>query len=146
MRCPGCDKFASLESADPEVEIQISQDKNGAMVSATVRIVRTSECCGEEMKEATFEPSAEIAAELLKDHFNPETGEPLTEDCELEIDDGEDAENTERTEGKGRGLKSFYGFQLHWSVKCGCGRDDGKTLAEGTFTDDIQASHMDELS
>ena len=116
MRCPGYNKFAPLETAEPEVEVEISQDKNGTLVSATVRIVRNSECCGEEMKEANFEPSAEVDAELLKEHFDPKTGEPLSEDCELVVE-ADDAENTERSEGTGRGMKSFYGFELHWTVK-----------------------------
>lgn len=140
-QCPSCNKLPALAMVEPEAEVEIE----GTTVRATVRIVRNSECCGEEMKEASFEPSEEIDPELLKDHFDPKTGEPLTEDCELELD-ADDAEATERSEGIGRGRKSFYGFELHWTVSCACGRDGGKTLAEGTFSDDIQASHMDEVN
>ena len=51
-------------------------------------------------------------------------------------------EVTERTEGKGRGLKTFFGVEFEVRVKCSCGEDVGSV----TLKDDIQTSSMDEMA
>src|SRR4051812_44257346 len=54
--CPSCNKFASLSPGDGEVELD---DFSAAdcEITGTVRFVLTSGCCGDEMKEYTFEVS-----------------------------------------------------------------------------------------
>jgi hypothetical protein len=138
MRCPGCNKFASLNSEEPEVN-SIDIDTNGS-ITCEVRIVRTSECCGDEMKSASFDCGESIPDEIVKKHSGKIEG---TEDDEheLEVIEG-DVEATE--EGGGRYAKSFYGFNLTFTVRCSCQKDTDPDLYEGSFDDKIAASHMDE--
>ena len=52
------------------------------------------------------------------------------------------ATGTERTEGKGRGLKTFYGIEVAVELKCTrCGVEH-----EQTFDNDEQASSFEELT
>ena len=153
MRCPSCNKFPSLETQDPEVDLDI----NGTCVTATVRLVRASECCGEECKTADFDPTDEIDFAEFAGHIDPTTGKPLEvgedeTEHELEVEEV-DVEATERVEGKGRGARTFYGFKVRFSVSCACGKGkdgkdagDDKVLYEGELEDEIQASHMEEMS
>lgn len=60
---------------------------------------------------------------------------------ELEIEE-ESSERTNRTEGKGRGRKTFYGASVEYRVNCSC---KGFEFA-GILEDDIQASGMDDLT
>lgn len=139
-RCPGCNKMASLEMADPEVELEIAD----TTVKATIRIVRNSECCGEEMKEATLEPEEEIAIEDLKGHVDEKTGEVL-EGHELDVEE-DSSEGTERTEGKGRGMRSFYGARVSYSITCSCQASGAGAICTGELEDDVQASSMEDLN
>ncbi len=145
-RCSSCNKLCALNTMDPEAEFNdVDVGEGGITVSATVRLVRESECCNEEVKETTFDPEESIDWEKLKsveEHFDTKTGEPLNDDHELLIDEG-DIEQTERSEGKGRGLKTFYGFSAGFTVRCAC--DTSKALYEGSLADDTQASHFDDL-
>lgn len=75
MRCPGCEKFVSLEMGDPEVQ-DSNVDTDGT-VTITVRIVRTCADCGEEMKEATLEMTTTPTPENLNGHVNRESKVPL---------------------------------------------------------------------
>jgi hypothetical protein len=138
-RCPGCNKFPSLETQDPEVELDVL----GTAVVGTVRLVCASVCCGEELKEATFNIEDEIDATLLEGHVG-EDGE-LLEDHELEVEE-ESSEATERVAGKGRGAKMFRGVVVRYSVRCSCQESGAKSLHDGEHSDEIQASCMDELT
>lgn len=145
-RCNSCSKLCALETQEPEVDFDHEVTEDGITVRATVRLARASECCGEEVKEANFDPEVSIRWDEMQgadNHFNTKTGEPLSDDHELDIDEG-DIEFTERSEGKGRGLKSFYGFNVNFVVRCAC--DTSKALFEGDFSDDMQASHFDEIN
>jgi hypothetical protein len=51
-----------------------------------------------------------------------------------------ECEPTSRTEGKGRGLKTFYGYHAVIRVTCACGHFE----AEGEASEDMQASCMEE--
>lgn len=62
MICPSCNKFAA-NSTDQEPEIEL-QCESGH-VTGTVRIVLTSECCGEELKEANFDVDVDLEEEIL---------------------------------------------------------------------------------
>lgn len=64
MRCPDCNKFVSLEFAEPEPEemdIDYDYDKRGPdqehvsfTVTVDVRLVRNCAYCGQELKEGTL--------------------------------------------------------------------------------------------
>lgn len=150
-RCSSCNKFTTLEFQEPEEEsfeedLQLAKDTgevNGS-VSATVRIVRNSECCGEEMKEATLEMSEEVTIghDALEDHLAEKEGGGWAwkGGCEPTVDH-EDPEQVE--EGGGRYAKSYFGASIAYRVTCGCGKGD--ELHEGTLEDKIEASGMEEI-
>jgi hypothetical protein len=148
-----------MDQSDPEVDnIEVSQD---GTVTCEVRIVLTCADCGTDLKESTLEMSAESAfAEHVADcklaakdkaaDKADEAAEKATDAPETE-DEGEDedhtpdveetgTEATSRTEGKGRGTRTFYGAHVSWKVTCSC----GEYAEEGEFSDDVQASSMDE--
>ncbi len=57
-RCPDCNKFVSLETQDPEIELEIDDDgadSTTATISGSVRVVRQCADCGTEMTEANFD-------------------------------------------------------------------------------------------
>jgi len=146
-RCSSCSKLCALNTEDPEVDFEsISVDNRGIAIKASVRLARSSECCGDEVKETTFEPETSLNwSDIpgIEKHYDTKTGEPLSDDHELDIDEG-DVNTTERSEGRGRGLKSFYGFEVGYVVRCAC--DTSEALYEGTFEDDMQASHFEEIN
>lgn len=142
-RCPSCNKFASYDEADPEVNnIEIDKDGN---ITAEVRIVNTSTCCGDELTETTFNFEETV-----------DIGEHEDEGHDLEIEEA-GAERTSKSgyyskrkkdrgtfiPAYGRYAKTFYGVELSYKVTCSCG--DGWE-SEGQFSDEIQASWMDELT
>lgn len=131
MRCPNCSKFAAYDdSTDPEVDLDYNDD---GTFSGQVRIVLTHDECGEELKEASFDFDGEVPEEILKEHRGD--GHSLS----LEAGDNE---LISRTEGRGRYMKTFYGYRAALDLSCSC-QSEGLWMTE--FTDDIQASHMDEL-
>lgn len=131
-QCPSCNKFSALEMQDAEVN---SVDLNDRTVEAEVRIVRNSECCGDEMKEYTFNSEAEIDGDLATkmnaiEEADPEAEfEPIEATCET------------IEEGGGRYAKSYYGFRLMVAIM-----HDGKELGQVELTDKVAASYMDELN
>lgn len=142
-QCPGCNKFASLETNDPEVQ-SVEIDSDG-MIEGEVKIVRVSSCCNEEMKEANFEfqidPSDEIA-----EHIESHTEAGTAYDLSVE-EDG--IEQTERmspgVDKKGKLIpfrfrKTFIGFSANFTVNCSCGFS-----ASVDYGDDLAASGFDEL-
>jgi len=131
MRCEQCAKFVSLEFADPEVD-QLEVSEEGE-VSAVLIIYRNCADCGTELKTATFEVDSDHSDEC-KDHLNKE-GE---DKHDLSI-----AENevNQIEEGGGRYAKSFFGAELAYTITCAC---DDKFSVEGTVSDKIAASAMDE--
>lgn len=61
MRCPSCNKFPALASGtEPEADLSVEEGR----ISGTVRIVLTSECCGNEIKEYCFDVEHEAEAEI----------------------------------------------------------------------------------
>ncbi len=139
-RCQSCGKLCSLETEDPDAELEIA----GTVVQATVHLVRNSACCGDEVKSADFEPEEEIDPVVFAGHLDKETLEPLEgHELEVEVDS---VEATERCEGKGRGTRTFYGFSASYEVRCSCQKVGDDPLHTGTISDEIQASHMEENS
>jgi hypothetical protein len=129
--------MAALEMQEPELDNDLEVDEDGN-VTGQIRIVRNSECCGDEMKEANFEidwsPDAEDALKL-EEHKG--------EGHSLSVDQG-DPEGTE--EGGGRYAKSFFGAQIDFSIRCECQPEGAEPLVEYTWSDKIAASEMDDLT
>ena len=142
--CPSCNKFCSLDLGDPELNDsgvdKIDETEKGVSirVHGSIRIVRSSECCGDEIKEANFdfEEDFEVA------------GHKGEEGHEFEIDDG-DLEATE--EGGSRYKKAYYGVSWSPEISCSCGEEvklvaeEGKEPGTIEFSDKVAASEMDEL-
>lgn len=134
MRCPDCNKFVPLDTdGDPEVELEA--DEVTGEVTGTVRIVNACQECGTELTESTFDVDVDFPAaeEHMKGHEDSEAHA-------LELEEPS-VDRTDRSTGKGRGTKTFYGAEADLTVKCRC----GKTWTEH-WSDDIQASHMDSLN
>jgi len=168
MRCPSCNKFPALSTdTDPEtdslepsdVEFDHDQEKTkleGTVnVTGDVRIVLTSECCGDEIKEANFSPDVHIDVKKHKDC----TCEDWTDGVELEVENAAITDRNEafQTKTAKRGLnkgtlvqvpipfryqKRFYGVEMELHIKCACGKEIGMD----TFSDEEQASAMEELN
>jgi len=131
MRCPDCEKFVSYAGEEePEQELI---ELNDGEIQAEVRIHKDCAECGSELKEATLNMQAELSAAFQAAHQGA--------GHDLQIDETPQWIATERTEGKGRGLKTFYGASAAVTVKCSCGASE-----EVAVEDDIPASTMDELS
>lgn len=165
MRCESCQKFVSNEDADPEPE-SVDDTEGGNPPTVDVRRVRVCAECGSEMKEATLtveanEPAFTVADEYRKavDEHEAEVPGDLPYDpehcparvpedgalddapaCQFEWDDVW-AENTDRSEGRGRGTKTFYGVQVTFHGTCShCG-----STASADGSDEVRAGSMDEL-
>lgn len=131
MRCDQCNKFAAYDdSTEPEVDVDLSDD---GTFSGNVRIVLTCADCSQELKDASFDFDGEVPEEIHSAHQGDEHA--------LDLEAG-DYELTSRSEGKGRYTKTFYGYRATLDLSCMC-QSEGLWTTE--FTDDIQASHMDEL-
>jgi len=131
MRCPDCNKFVSFEAAEPEMDVNIN---NGEIVG-TVQITLNCAECGLGLKGYTFDVSEQLE---LPDHKCKIEGKE--EDPEYDTE-GLDVENADRTEGKGRWMKTFYGYVIEGEVVCQCRESRIKV----EIKDDVQASAMDEM-
>lgn len=163
MRCPSCNKFATYNTSnEPEIEVQIE----GSVLSGTARIVLTSECCEEELKEATFDIEKDLEDELSHEvrkclGLLPDSDVDLEElSFEADVSSCEITERLEtektRTLKNGevrivkispRSAKTFYGFSAEITIT-GDLEKDGKKYEismQCEVSDDIQASDMDEL-
>lgn len=135
MRCPDCNKFAAYgDSTEPEVDVDLNDDGN---YTGQVRIVLTHDECGTELKEASFDFEGELPEVIVAEHKGD--GHSLS----LEAEGGE---LTSRGEGAGRYMKTFYGYDIAVELTCDCQDRGADSLWTQSFTDDIQASHMDELT
>jgi len=135
-QCPGCNRFASLEPSDPEADVEL----DGLTVHATIRITCMSECCNEEMKEATLEPSQELDAKHFVGHVDA-AGEPISEDHELEIEET-DVESYERTSKRDKSFCARVGF----AVRCICQERNAEPLYEGVFEEEVPSNEMEACS
>jgi len=136
-RCPSCNKFAALDtSEDPEVSLEIDEE---GTISGDVRIANKCEEDGEELAEANF--SIELGEQPTEIAEHLEIALPGGEKHHLSIKEVS-ANRTDRSKGKGRGTKTFYGAEVTFEVTCTC---DTSFTYEGAWSDDIQASHMDSL-
>ena len=159
MLCPGCNKFPAYDtSAEPELDL----DLDGGEVTGSARIVLTSECCGEELKEATFDVSINLASQLEEEI---RAVEGLPDDAEIDLNDYEldfsedgseltDRYQTETTRVLKNGTvkvekvnpryqKRFFG--VHIDVTVTATKGDKTASVSGSFDDEAQSSAMDEL-
>lgn len=146
MRCPDCMKFVSLEMAEPEDEGLIV---DGVTLTGTVRIHRDCADCSQELKEFSFDvdheldhPAGDCPSQLPED--DDAYAEP---DIELVSVDLSAAERTQTTDRNGkritnpRYMKSLFGYDGSAQLRCGhCSAE-----WEEAFSDEVQASGMDEL-
>jgi hypothetical protein len=138
--CPSCHKFCSLENADPDVnDLSVSDD--GTSVTAEVRAVRTSACCGDEIKEFNFsledDRSTEIEEHQAKFHEGQDQTYEIEEDS-ASMDEG----------GGSRYAKNMITLTLHYVIKCQGEHADKAEAIVGEFdiTDAAAASEFDELN
>lgn len=147
MHCSDCNKFAALETQDPEVdnlEVSHSYDAENKThtytVTAQVRLVRVCAEDGCELKETTFELEKEVNIfddDMPKECFNAPEGEDRLNPADAEVQE----QNVEATEsGGGRYAKSYFGVTVGFSIEL-----NGKTIHEDFFEDKCAASEMDEL-
>lgn len=154
--CPSCHKMCSLDTNDPEVntlEVEL-HDSEVSVVTAEVRIARTSACCGDEVKETTLvlEHDATLPGDFMPHNFELIEGEDeaaqalrLAEarenhEHDLSVDE-ESCELTERSEGRSVYTVTYIGAELAYSITCsGCNLHES-----GVMQDDIRASDFEVL-
>ena len=133
--CKSCNKFCSVEQQEPEIEpeIEANEDGKSGQVAVSVRLVLVSGCCGDEVAES----NQDIQLDFEHEHA-----------AAVEIV-GHSGDTGDRTEGKGRGLKTFYGANVSVDLKCtheGC-NPENKGPWEATLEEHVeeQASCFDEI-
>lgn len=150
-QCPGCNKFPTYDmSNEPEIDsLDVTVDldekdhnKGTANISGYVRIALTSECCGEEMKEYTFD--VDVTDVEVKKHAECTCGDEWHEGAEAD-GSGEitDRSETSRTKTFKRGPKAgqtvqipipyryqrrYYGASVHIELDCACGKQVGPII------------------
>lgn len=122
-RCPDCNKFVPY--GDMEIELE-DVSVEGTTVTASARVALTCGECGTELKEATIEATAELEHVCTPEDIeavlagDPDGADP---DPQYEVEDDGDASPTERSEGKGRGTRTFYGYEATPTIRCNkCGQ------------------------
>jgi len=108
-RCPDCNKFVSIEMAEPEWTS--TPEAEGGNISGEVRLVQTCAECGTELAEANLPVEAEH-------ELKHEDGCKLAKDDNAELEVDYEAVNNDRMEGKGRGAKHFYSADISLVVTC----------------------------
>jgi hypothetical protein len=108
-RCPETNKFEGLEFNDPEVdEIEVDEAGN---VTASVRLERTCNGCGEIAKEATLDMESDACCDEAAKHLKTEGKHQLS----VESDSVDQIE-----EGGGRYKKSYFGATVSFTIACSC--------------------------
>lgn len=137
--CQDCNKFCSLDTEEPEIEesdIDVVEDKElnqlEISITAEIRLVRLSSCCGCETKEYRFEVEEVV---IVNGHVG--------DGHEISMDDS-DISGIE--ELGGRYKKSYYGFEWHPEFTCACG---GPVEFDGidsvVISDKVAASEFEDL-
>lgn len=171
MRCDQCNKFAAFDLGnEPEADLQFEDE----VFTGNVRCVLTSECCGGELKEATFdvdhpvtlddiltqmETAAKAQGITLPEEFRKWTfdGEHLTCDGDVQFS-GEITERRETTKTNAKGVvkpippryqKTYYGFEgtveTTVTAKWQVLKDTDKTLEIKTLDVKIEEQISDEM-
>jgi hypothetical protein len=134
-RCSQCNKFVSLEEEEPEEQgLDIGTD---GTITASYEIINSCSECSNQLRSATIDLEVEPSKEI-EEHLKIELPEGKQHELEVEAN----AERDQKTSGKGRGLRTFYGVRANFTVKCSC---DPEFEHETDAEDYVQASGMDEL-
>ncbi len=88
----------------------------------------------DELKQAKVESKPRLPIRQMPEYEADKTVHELT------IEET-GSERTDRMEGKGRGARHYYGATINYVVRCSCGEFE----FDGTLTDDVQASAMEDL-
>lgn len=143
--CPGCHKLCALSLEEPEIQSEAIDSGGGITIEVTLD--RNSECCGEQMKQATFTLEGD-AGDAWRQHLE-DAHEAKDEwpDPEMTVD----LELTDRRQEKDRHGKSiknyryqkqYYGVSATVTITCpAC----GETIEELTLEDECQASAFEEM-
>ena len=138
MRCPDCNKFVPQELGEPEVQLDLTDERQEGQkmvaISGDVRVPITCGECGTELKEGTFTVDTEVEVDGHRG-----------EGHELSVEETS-TEGIERQDGKpgtpSRYRRTYYGAIVSFEVRCLCGKLEA---VEGDWSDDMQASSFDEL-
>lgn len=136
--CSSCSKFCGIELAElddePEFEVTVDGDQLTVTCSENIRLVQTSECCGDEVGEAELEVEdldVTVAhttdCPAHPDHKAPDDGTP-TEDVDYTVEATFETDDWyQMTDRHGKPIKSsryqkhFYGCNITVTVTCdGC--------------------------
>jgi hypothetical protein len=132
-QCPSCNKLAGLDTEVDDVSLEL----DGTSITGTVHVIRRSQCCSEDMKEATFD----VDINLLDSNADLEEHKEEGHELEAEFDEGEVTES-----GGGRYKKNLIGFKVEYTVKCSCQKEGEEPLVTGTAEDNMAASGYDEMT
>ena len=114
MRCPDCNKFVSYDEPEVEVTDDGVVDEDGE-VEVEVQVQLRCAECGCDLKSASVTARATLEAkdedaDLAVCPKNGDDGHDFEVDWEVSPDT--------RTEGRGRGMRTFYGADLSGEAKC----------------------------
>jgi hypothetical protein len=145
-RCSSCNKFVSLDPAEPEVDLDINNEGN---ITGTVRLVLACAECGDELKEYNFDVD-ESASDKIEEHILAHQASEELFSLEIESDIGENEdhfENTDKNTGKPipfRFQKHFYGYLVGATITCTLPEcKDWEANVE--IKDNAQASSFDDI-
>lgn len=163
MRCPDCNKFVSMENADPDVDVESSLEGHTISVTGSIRAVRTCAECGTELKELSFDIDEKIEIEALEgfkelsaddqqlvkgilsgDQDLPEGNTADDYEIECDVEDGE----TSTDESGGRGKKNMLITNVTMEIKVTFEHPSGskiKIQGHKGITSENAASSYDEV-
>lgn len=149
-RCSSCNKFVSY--GDPEfgnVDVEATRDGDTTVqVSGSVEMNLVCGECGDTLKSGIIDFEQTIDLAQFEVQGEGQKPEKLPEDTDVNADN-EEPEPSQRSEGKRRGTRTFYGFTMPVTVTLtvpGEG-DDAPSVEMATtidIADDMQASSFDE--
>lgn len=135
MRCNQCNKFVSNDTEQEPQEQDEPKIEGITFTASYDRVIACAEC-SQELRSALIEFCEKLE---IPEKCEP-TDEP-SEDGQHEWEFDLEVTPSERTEGKGRGIRTFYGVEVSGMATCSkCGTEVTLSLSE-----DVQASSMDEV-
>ena len=138
--CTSCQKFASLEAAEPETP-DVTVNAESEEVSGEIRLVLACADCGGELKETNLEFVANV-----NDLYDHAVACDKADNLEASVDSVETTDRYADKDRHGKPIKSFryrkhfYGVELSGTITCGCG-----STWEWSTTAEQQAGGFDEL-
>jgi hypothetical protein len=154
MVCPSCNKFPAFEIAEPELD---GLECEAGVVTGTVRLFLTTECCGDEAKENIFDIELDMTDSIELALKGAGVAEPdldaegVTFEVVSESADGGDRYQFITPKGKpikARYQKHFYTVDVGVTILVTYPVPDGEPIevsVDGAWSDEIQASSMEEL-